>query len=153
MARAAARRRPTLGDDRPHEALASARAVLLVLALTPRTQKLIGRAEPAVMEQGAWLINVARGKVVNTQALVKAFRSGQITGAALDVTDPESLPTGHPLWDLPQLPHHAAHLRHRGNDPATPGKRHYREHPAADGGAGLVGRVDQRPRLLTRRPN
>jgi phosphoglycerate dehydrogenase-like enzyme len=91
----------TLGDDRLHEALASAAAVILVLALTPATRKLIGRAELAVMESDAWLVNVARGGVVDTDALVEALRSGQIGGAALDVTDPEPLPDGHPLWDLP----------------------------------------------------
>ena len=91
----------TVGDDRQHEALAGARAVLLVLALTPRTRKLIGRAELAAMGHDAWLVNVARGGVVDTEALVEALRSSQIGGAALDVTDPEPLPTGHPLWDLP----------------------------------------------------
>ena len=91
----------TIGDDRLHEALAGAAAVILVLALTPRTQKLIGRAELAAMEPDAWLVNVARGGVVDTGALVEALQSGQIGGAALDVTDPEPLPTGHPLWDLP----------------------------------------------------
>jgi phosphoglycerate dehydrogenase-like enzyme len=91
----------TVGDDRLHEALGGAAAVLLVLALTPATRKLIGRAELAAMEPGAWLVNVARGKVVDTEALVEALRSGQIGGAALDVTDPEPLPAGHPLWDLP----------------------------------------------------
>jgi phosphoglycerate dehydrogenase-like enzyme len=91
----------TLGDDRLHEALAGARAVMLVLALTPHTRQLIGRAELAAMERDAWLVNVARGAVVDTGALVDALRSGQIGGAALDVTDPEPLPNGHPLWDLP----------------------------------------------------
>jgi phosphoglycerate dehydrogenase-like enzyme len=91
----------TLGDDRLHEALASALAVILVLALTPRTRKLIGRAELAAMERNAWLVNVARGQIVDTGALVDALRSGQIGGAALDVTDPEPLPVGHPLWELP----------------------------------------------------
>ena len=91
----------TVGDDRLHEALGSAAAVILVLALTPATRKLIGRAELAAMEPGAWLVNVARGGVVDTEALVEALRSGQIGGAALDVTDPEPLPVGHPLWDLP----------------------------------------------------
>jgi phosphoglycerate dehydrogenase-like enzyme len=91
----------TVGDDRLHEALASAAGVILVLALTPATRKLIGQAELAAMEQGAWLVNVARGGVVDTEALVEALRSGQIGGAALDVTDPEPLPAGHPLWDLP----------------------------------------------------
>ena len=91
----------TVGDDRLHEALGGAAAVILALALTPATRKLIGRTELAAMERDAWLVNVARGKVVDTEALVDALRSGQIGGAALDVTDPEPLPTGHPLWDLP----------------------------------------------------
>jgi phosphoglycerate dehydrogenase-like enzyme len=91
----------TVGDDRLHEALGGAAAVILVLALTPATRKLIGRTELAAMEPDAWLVNVARGKVVDTEALVEALRSGQIGGAALDVTDPEPLPAGHPLWDLP----------------------------------------------------
>ena len=91
----------TVGTDRLAEALAGARAVVLMLALTPGTRKLIGRAELAAMERDAWLVNVARGAVVDTEALVDALRSGQIGGAALDVTDPEPLPDGHPLWDLP----------------------------------------------------
>jgi phosphoglycerate dehydrogenase-like enzyme len=91
----------TLGDDQLHQALAGARAVILVVALTPRTRKLIGWAELAAMERDAWLVNVARGQVVDTEALVEALRSGQVGGAALDVTDPEPLPVGHPLWDLP----------------------------------------------------
>ena len=91
----------TVGTDRLAEALAGARAVVLMLALTPSTQKLIGRAELAAMERDAWLVNVARGGVVDTGALVDALRSGLIGGAALDVTDPEPLPAGHPLWDLP----------------------------------------------------
>ena len=62
---------------------------------------MIGRAELAAMEPDAWLVNVARGGVVDTEALVEALRAGQIGGAALDVTDPEPLPAGHPLWDLP----------------------------------------------------
>jgi phosphoglycerate dehydrogenase-like enzyme len=53
------------------------------------------------MERHAWLVNVARGGLVDTRALVDALRTGQIGGAALDVTDPEPLPPGHPLWDLP----------------------------------------------------
>jgi phosphoglycerate dehydrogenase-like enzyme len=91
----------TVGTGRLPEALADARAVVLMLALTPRTHKLIGRAELAAMERDAWLVNVARGGVVDTGALTNALQSGQIGGAALDVTDPEPLPDGHPLWDLP----------------------------------------------------
>ena len=53
-----------------------------------------------MMDETAWLVNVARGKHVVTDDLVEALRSGTIAGAALDVTDPEPLPDGHPLWDL-----------------------------------------------------
>jgi phosphoglycerate dehydrogenase-like enzyme len=91
----------TLSTQRLTEALAGARAVLLTVALTPQTQGLIGRAELAAMEPDAWLVNVARGGVVDTKALTTALQEGQIAGAALDVTDPEPLPAGHPLWDLP----------------------------------------------------
>jgi phosphoglycerate dehydrogenase-like enzyme len=91
----------TVGTAELPEALAGALAVVLMLALTPHTEGLIGKAELAAMEPDAWLVNVARGKVVDTGALVDALRSGQIGGAALDVTDPEPLPAGHPLWDLP----------------------------------------------------
>jgi len=83
------------------EALAGARAVVLTAALTPQTRGMIGQAELGVMDQQAWLVNVARGALVDTAALVGALRSNQIGGAALDVTDPEPLPAGHPLWDLP----------------------------------------------------
>jgi phosphoglycerate dehydrogenase-like enzyme len=91
----------TVGTARLPEALAGARVVVLALALTPSTRGLIGRAELAAMERYAWLVNVARGGLVDTAALVDALQAGQIGGAALDVTDPEPLPPGHPLWDLP----------------------------------------------------
>jgi phosphoglycerate dehydrogenase-like enzyme len=52
------------------------------------------------MRPDAWLVNVARGPHVDTDALVTALRDGAIGGAALDVTDPEPLPDGHPLWEL-----------------------------------------------------
>ena len=91
----------TLTTHRLTEALAGARAVVLTVALTPQTRGLIGRAELAAMDPGGWLVNVARGGVVDTEALVDALRASQIGGAALDVTDPEPLPAGHPLWDLP----------------------------------------------------
>lgn len=91
----------TIGADRLAEALAGARAVVLTLALTAQTRGLIGRAELAAMERQGWLVNVARGGLVDTGALMDALLAGQIGGAALDVTDPEPLPPGHPLWDLP----------------------------------------------------
>ena len=90
----------TLPQARLHEALAGARIVFLALALTPGTEKIIGSAELAAMRPDAWLVNVARGRHVDTGALVAALRNGAIGGAALDVTDPEPLPDGHPLWRL-----------------------------------------------------
>ena len=91
----------TVTTEHLHEALAGARAVVLTLALTPQTRELIGPKELELMDQQAWLVNVARGGLVDTEALVAALRSDQIGGAALDVTEPEPLPAGHPLWDLP----------------------------------------------------
>lgn len=82
-------------------ALPGALVVFLALALTPQTAGIIGAPELALMDRGAWLVNVARGPHVDTGALVAALRGDQIGGAALDVTDPEPLPAGHPLWSLP----------------------------------------------------
>jgi phosphoglycerate dehydrogenase-like enzyme len=90
----------TVGQADLHAALADALVVFLALALTPSTERLIGAAELAAMRPGAWLVNVARGRHVDTDALVAALAKGSIGGAALDVTDPEPLPDGHPLWDL-----------------------------------------------------
>jgi len=90
----------TLPQARLHEALAGARVTFLALALTPSTERIIGSAELAAMRTDAWLVNVARGRHVDTGALVAALRRGAIGGAALDVTDPEPLPDGHPLWEL-----------------------------------------------------
>ena len=101
------RRRPeplngvlTLPPDRLHEALATARVVFLALALTPQTERIIDAAALAAMRPDAWLVNVARGRHVDTRALVDALTKGVIGGAALDVTEPEPLPDGHPLWEL-----------------------------------------------------
>jgi phosphoglycerate dehydrogenase-like enzyme len=87
--------------DRLHEALPAAGVVFLALALTPATTGIIGAAELALMDSDAWLVNVARGRHVVTDDLVVALASGSIGGAALDVTDPEPLPDGHPLWSAP----------------------------------------------------
>lgn len=87
--------------ERLHDALPGAQVVFLALALTPETTGIIGAAELAAMGNDAWLVNVARGGHVVTDDLVVALRDGSIAGAALDVTDPEPLPDGHPLWDLP----------------------------------------------------
>ena len=89
-----------VGLDRLHEALAGARLVVLALALTPETTGIIGAPELDRMDGEAWLVNVARGAHVVTEDLVAALQAGTIGGAALDVTDPEPLPDGHPLWAL-----------------------------------------------------
>ena len=74
--------------------------VILIVPLSDATNGLVDRKFLASMRDGALLVNVSRGKVVDTGALVEAAGSGRIT-AALDVTDPEPLPAGHPLWHTP----------------------------------------------------
>ncbi|RPI07403.1 MAG: hydroxyacid dehydrogenase, partial [Actinobacteria bacterium] len=81
-----------------HDALPGADLVVVALALTPDTEGIIGRDELRLMERHSWLVNVARGRHVVTDDLVKALEDGEIGGAALDVTEPEPLPDGHPLW-------------------------------------------------------
>jgi phosphoglycerate dehydrogenase-like enzyme len=90
-----------VGPGRLHEVLPGADLVVLALALTPETAGIIGSPELAMMEEHAWLVNVARGAHVRTDDLVTALRDRWIAGAALDVTEPEPLPDGHPLWGLP----------------------------------------------------
>ena len=77
--------------------LASSDFVSLHVPLTPETDRLIGRRELALMRPTAFLINTARGRVVDTEALCEALTEGSLAGAALDVTDPEPLPPDHPL--------------------------------------------------------
>ncbi|MFI9000275.1 2-hydroxyacid dehydrogenase [Streptomyces sp. NPDC053541] len=80
--------------------LPRADVVVLSTPLTPETRQLAGADFLARMKDGALLVNVARGPVVDTAALLKEVESGRIR-AALDVTDPEPLPAGHPLWHAP----------------------------------------------------
>lgn len=86
--------------DRLVDALPGADLVVLALALTPETDGLIGAEELTQMEPHAWIVNVARGRHIVTDDLVEALRAGTIGGAGLEVTDPEPLPDGHPLWSL-----------------------------------------------------
>jgi phosphoglycerate dehydrogenase-like enzyme len=80
--------------------LPQADIVVAIVPLTPETNGLIGPTEISLMKQGALLVNAARGPVVNTDALLEALNQNRIA-AALDVTDPEPLPAGHPLWSAP----------------------------------------------------
>ncbi|MGA8088628.1 MAG: 2-hydroxyacid dehydrogenase [Terracidiphilus sp.] len=82
--------------------LPKAQVVVLILPSSPETQSLIDAQQFALMQQGTLLVNAARGSIVSTDALVEALESGRIR-AALDVTDPEPLPVGHPLWKCPNL--------------------------------------------------
>jgi phosphoglycerate dehydrogenase-like enzyme len=77
--------------------LPSLDVVILILPLTKESKHLFDARRLALMKDGALLVNVARGPIVDTDALVKELNSGRIT-AALDVTDPEPLPEGHALW-------------------------------------------------------
>jgi phosphoglycerate dehydrogenase-like enzyme len=74
--------------------------VVAIVPLTEETRGLIGAREIGLMKPGALLVNAARGPVVDSDSLVEALHQGRLR-AALDVTDPEPLPTGHPLWSAP----------------------------------------------------
>ena len=69
---------------------------------TGDTERMIGARELDAMQSHAWVVNVARGSLIDTDALVEALAEGRVGGAALDVTDPEPLPDGHPLWTEPR---------------------------------------------------
>ena len=82
------------------ELLTTADIVVLTAPLTAGTRHLIGREQLEAMRPSSFLVNVARGALVDTEALVQALQEGRIAGAALDVTDPEPLPPDHPLVAL-----------------------------------------------------
>jgi phosphoglycerate dehydrogenase-like enzyme len=93
--------------------------VVLAVPLTEATRELIDAAALRRMQSGAWLVNIARGAVVDEDALLRALREGWIAGAALDVFTQEPLPEDSPFWDLPNViltPHNAwstPHLKER----------------------------------------
>jgi phosphoglycerate dehydrogenase-like enzyme len=141
------RRRPdgapnVVGPDGFDAAIAGADALVLALALTPETEGLVDRRRLDLLADDAWLVNVARGAHVVTDDLVAALDAGTIGGAGLDVTDPEPLPDGHPLWARPNV----IITPHVGNTPAmavpllsariTENVRRWRD------GAALLGPVD-----------
>ncbi|MEA9986710.1 D-isomer specific 2-hydroxyacid dehydrogenase family protein [Subtercola vilae] len=88
--------------ERLSNELAEADIVVLAAALTPLTRKLIAAPELHTMNPGAILINIARGGLIDLDALTTALADKQIRGAALDVTEPEPLPSSHPLWKEPR---------------------------------------------------
>ena len=82
------------------ELLPHADVVILIVPVTPQTRGMVDREFLAAMKDGALLVNAARGVVVDTDALLAELTAGRLR-AALDVTDPEPLPAGHPLWSAP----------------------------------------------------
>lgn len=85
-----------------HSVMPSADVVILAAAATPDTQHIIGAPELALLPRHAVLVNVARGALLDHDALVEALTTDALWGAGLDVTDPEPLPTDHPLWQIPR---------------------------------------------------
>jgi phosphoglycerate dehydrogenase-like enzyme len=102
VARSARTQPPVHAVSELDSLLPQAEIVILILPSTVESQQLIGRRQLALMRQGALLVNAARGPIVDTDALVDVLNAGHIR-AALDVTDPEPLPEGHPLWSCPNL--------------------------------------------------
>lgn len=92
-----------VGADGLLTALAESDALVVACALTAETKGLIDAAALAALKPGAVLVNIARGAVVDTMALVGALNSLHLSGAGLDVTEPEPPPVDHPLWSCPNL--------------------------------------------------
>ncbi len=86
-----------------HAVLPRADAVLVAAPLTDATRHLLDAAAFAACKPGAYIVNIARGGLIDQLALIAALQSGQLGGAALDVADPEPLPSDDPLWDAPNL--------------------------------------------------
>ena len=88
----------TIAPDQLPEVLPTADAVVLAAAATESTRHLIGARELALLPKNAVVVNIARGSLLDLDALVSAVGSGQIYGAGLDVMDPEPFPADHPVW-------------------------------------------------------
>jgi phosphoglycerate dehydrogenase-like enzyme len=102
----------TLGPDEWRGKLGEFDWVIVAVAATQETRGLIGAAEFAAMKPGATVMNFSRGFVIDTDALLATLREGRLGAAYLDVTDPEPLPTEHPLWDFNNV-HVTMHLSGR----------------------------------------
>jgi phosphoglycerate dehydrogenase-like enzyme len=99
------------GADALERLLRESDVVVITVPATAATRRLIGRAQLALLKPNAVLINVARGNIIDEQALIEVLRARQIRGAGLDVFEQEPLPAGSELWQLPNvliLPHVSA---------------------------------------------
>jgi len=98
---------PDADESRPvvelEAVLPHADAVVIALAAGPESRHLFGATQFSLMKRSAFLVNIARGYIVDCIALADALKNGVIAGAGLDVTDPEPMPQHHPLWDAPNL--------------------------------------------------
>ena len=92
----------TVTDAGLDAALATADVVILAAAMTAGTEHLMDERRLGLLHPEAFLINISRGPLVDTEALARALAAGKLAGAALDVTDPQPLPDGHPLWEEPR---------------------------------------------------
>ncbi|WP_121744792.1 D-2-hydroxyacid dehydrogenase [Natronorubrum halophilum] len=119
-------------------ALAKTDYLVLACPLTETTRGLLDREAFVTLDPDAVLVNIARGPVVDTDALVEALRSNWIRGASLDVTDPEPLPEEHPLWTLENVqitPHNAGYTPEyyeRLADIVAENARRFAHDPAAE---------------------
>jgi phosphoglycerate dehydrogenase-like enzyme len=98
-----------------HELLRLSDYVVISVPLTRETEKLIGETELRIMRRNAYLVNIARGRVIDEQALVRALREGWIAGAGLDVTEEEPLHSESPLYSMPNViltPHISGNSAH-----------------------------------------
>jgi len=98
------------GPDELAFFLSQSELLVNLLPLTAATRGYLGRAELALLPPGAFVVNLGRGGTIDSEALVDALRSGHLSGAGLDVTDPEPLPSEHPLWRLANViitPHYS----------------------------------------------
>ena len=132
----------SVGPDQLDRVLRESDWVVIAAPATPATVGLIKAREFALMRSDAWLINVSRGSIVDTAALVDALDSGELAGAALDATDPEPLPAGHPLWGQPNViitPHTATTPAMHASELATRVRENVTRFRA---GLDLVGAVD-----------
>ena len=102
----------TLGPDQWRARLGEFDWIILAVPATPETEKMIGADELKAMKSTATIVNIARGTVIDQAALIEALLAKRIGGAFLDVTDPEPLPAGHPLWSMDNA-HITMHLSGR----------------------------------------
>jgi len=108
--------------DRLHEAIEDARFVAITVPLTDETEGMIDTAAFEAMRDDAYIVNVARGSVIDESAMIRALETGEIAGAALDVFEEEPLPADSPLWDMEDVivtPHVAAMTRDYYRDIAS----------------------------------